>query len=340
MNWNFSIQRELGANYLLEGSYQGSTGVGLLERWEQNTFPISTGANDPAYRSQVFAAPQNFRPFPHFGNIRMRGNFGHSSFHGGTVRLEKRHGGSGLSFITFYTWSKTIDSQDNDQDGEGVDILGNRNLEKALAGYHRAHRWVGTILYELPFGRGKQFLNQGGALNHIFGGWELSWIQTMETGNPFTVSYSGNPANQWPSYVGISRPNSVKANPELRENWRSEVYNSDDRFSLTGIAPIIDTDYFGYPTAFTAGNLGRNAVIGPNLVWSQVSLAKNIQITERVKFQIRWDMQNALKHYNFDPPTRDWNSQRLAEFGKVRTDPRTASIGGQPLMNLTLALSF
>jgi hypothetical protein len=340
MNWNLSIQRELGANYLLETSYQGSSGVGLLERWQVNTFPLDLFASNPAQRDIAFAAQQNYRPFPHFGDIRLRCNCGHSSYHSGTVRLEKRHGGSGLSFITFYTWSKSIDSQDNDQDGSGVDPLRNRNLEKALAGFHRAHRWVGTVLYELPFGQGKQFMNRGGILNHLFGGWELSWIQTMETGNPFDVSYSGNPGRQWDTHAGSRRPNAVQPNPELRENWRSEVYDADDRFSLTASAPIIDSTYFGYPDAFTPGNLGRNVVIGPNLVWSQVSAAKNISITERVKFQIRWDMQNALKHFNFDPPTRDWNSQRLNEFGKVRTDPRTASIGGQPLMNLTLALSF
>ena len=64
-------------------TYQGSAGVGLINNWEYNTFPIDFGANDPALRAAAFAAPQNYRPFPHFGSITMRSNFGHSTYHGG-----------------------------------------------------------------------------------------------------------------------------------------------------------------------------------------------------------------------------------------------------------------
>src|SRR5262245_23180460 len=76
MNWNLTIQRELRSNYLVELSYQGSAGVGLINNWEYNTFPLDLGANDPALRAAAFAAPQNYRPYPHFGSITMRSNFG------------------------------------------------------------------------------------------------------------------------------------------------------------------------------------------------------------------------------------------------------------------------
>ena len=88
MNWNLSIQREWRANYLVEFSYQGSTGVGLINNWEYNTFPIDFGANDPALRSAAFAAAQNYRPFPQFGSIAMRSNFGHSTYHSGSIKVE------------------------------------------------------------------------------------------------------------------------------------------------------------------------------------------------------------------------------------------------------------
>src|SRR4030095_14479089 len=116
MNWNISVQRELKNNYLIDLTYQGSAGVGLIENWEYNTFPIDFGASDPALRAAAFAAPQNYRPYPQFGSIRMRSNFGHSTFHSGSLKVEKRYS-TGVNFVSFYTFSKSIDQQSNDNDG-------------------------------------------------------------------------------------------------------------------------------------------------------------------------------------------------------------------------------
>jgi hypothetical protein len=343
VNWNAGVQRELGNHYLVELLYQGSGGVGLIERWNQNVFPIDFGANDPAVRQAAFNRPQDFRPYPHFGDVRLRCNCGHSSYHSGTVKLEKRMS-EGLMFLTFYTWSKSLDSQDGDNDGGGVDPLRNRNLEKALAGYHREHRWIGTVTYELPFGPGKRFgSSASGIKRHLVEGWELSWVQTWESGNPVTFSYDGNPANQWPTYIASRRPNPAAEDIQLIDGYRENMRTSPDRFTLVGIAPIYALSDFSYPGAFTPGALGRNSVIGPDLVWTQISAAKRININERVYMYFRWDMQNAFHRYNFNVdanPTLLFNARTPDSFGKVRSDPRTASIGGQPLMNLTLSLHF
>ena len=116
LNWNLSTQYEINSNLLLELSYQASAGVGLIEQWQANAFPLDFGKNDPALRAAAFAAPQNFRPYPQFGDVLIRSNFGHSTFHSGTVKLEKRYS-RGLTFTTFYTFSKAIDSQDDDNSG-------------------------------------------------------------------------------------------------------------------------------------------------------------------------------------------------------------------------------
>jgi hypothetical protein len=71
-------------------------------------------------------------------------------------------------------------------------------------------------------------------------------------------------------------------------------------------------------------------------VWSQASAQKNIAIKERLKAQIRWDFQNCFKNYNFTGPTTTVDFHNPATFGKLNDDPRTASLGGQPLMNLTV----
>ncbi len=333
LNWNTSIQLQLSANYLLELSYQGSAGVRLVERWEYNTFPIDFGANDPALREAAFARPQDFRPFPHFGSILYRSNMGHSTYHGGTIKLEKRYS-AGLTFITFYTFSKSIDSQDSDNSGSGVAPIQNRGLEKARAGWDRNHRFSFTATYELPFGQGRRWLNRGGIVDWIFGGWEIAGIQTMESGTPLNFTFANSPYNYFPTWVGARRPN-VVGKPRIRKNWRDF---GGDRFNSNNINPVIDINYFAYPPAFTPGNAGRNIVTGLPLIWTTVSAQKNFRIKERLRAQLRWDMNNPFKTFNFDPPTTTVDFKNPKSFGKVTSDPRTASWGGQPLMNLTLAL--
>jgi hypothetical protein len=335
LNWNGSIQYQLSPTYLLEMMYQGSAGVGLVERWQYNTFPTDFAANDTALRSRVFAAAQNYRPFPNFGSVNIRSNFGHSTYHAGTVKLEKRMS-KGLTFSTFYTLSKAIDSQDNDNDGSGVAPLSNRGLEKARAGFDRTHRFIGYTTYELPFGKGKQFMSGGGWKQTLFGGYEIAWIQTIESGNPLTFDFAGSPNNYYPTYVGNRRPDLV-SQPSLLPNW-GDV--GGDRFNQANRNPVISINNFAYPAAFTPGNAGRNIMTGTRLLWSQISAQKNWAIKERVQVQLRWDFQNPFHNYNWNPPSTTVNFTTPQLFGKLLADQRTASVGGQALMNLTLQLRW
>ena len=335
LNWNTSVQCELTSNYLVELGYQGSAAIGLIERWEFNTFPIDYASNDPVLRNQVFAAAQNYRPYPNFGSVRFRSNFGHSTYHSGTIKLEKRYS-SGVTFITFYSFSKAITSQDDDNSGSGVAPLQNRGLEKGRAGYDRNHRYSGHITYELPIGKGRRFLNSGGVVDYLLGGWEIAWIQSLETGNPLTFGFSNSPYNYYPTYAGSRRPN-VTGEPKIRDNWRDV---GTDRFVTNNENPVIDISSFSYPAAFTTGNAGRNIVTGLPLVWSTCSAKKNIRITERLNLQVRWDFNNVLKTFNFDPPTTTVDLLNPKSFGKISSDQRTANWGGMPIMNLTLQLTW
>lgn len=354
LNLNAGVQYEFARNYLLEVSYQGSSGVGLIERWEYNTFPVNYFAGNPAMQNTIRAAAQNYRPYPQFGNVPLRSNFGHSTYHSGTVKVEKRMSG-GLYFQTFYTFSKAIDSQDGNNDGGGVAPLQNRGLEKARAGFDRSHRWIATVNYELPFGGRKRWAASGWK-KWILGGFELSWIQTMESGNPLSFSYAGSPYNYYPGFVGTTRPDIVGP-IEIRDGWYdlggdrfntaniNSVFtggqNGIDAFALPGGCPqAIPAGFDRTKCDFRIGNSGRNIVTGLPLRWTQVSAQKNFQIKERYKVQLRWDMQNVFKTYNFSPPTRTVDFRNVSQFGKVSSDPTTASLGGQPLMNLTLMVQF
>jgi hypothetical protein len=354
MNWNAGVQYEFTRNYLLDLSYQGSAGIGLLERWNVNTFPLDFAANDPQLRARVFAAPQNYRPYPHFGDIRMRSNFGHSTYHAGTVKLDKRYS-QGVVFTTFYTFSKAINSQDGDNDGAGVAPIQNRSLEKARAGFDRTHRFVASVNYELPFGLGKRWASSGWQ-KLVFGGLEVSVIQTLESGNPLTFSFANSPYNYWPTFVGNRRPD-VIGDPAIREGWEDlgpnrfsqaasySVFNGENNglsnFALPGGCPaVIPAGFDRSQCDFRIGNAGRNIVTGTPLRWTTVSAQKNFRITERWNAQLRWDMQNVLKTFNFNNPNTTVDFRNPQNFGKVTGDPATASFGGQPLMNLTLMIQF
>jgi Carboxypeptidase regulatory-like domain/TonB dependent receptor len=354
MNWNGGVQYEFTRNYLLDITYQGSAGVGLLERWNANTFPLDFAANDPQLRAQAFAAPQNFRPFPHFGDIRMRSNFGHSTYHAGTIKVDKRYS-QGLVFSTFYTFSKAINSQDNDNDGSGVAPIQNRSLEKARAGYDRTHRFVASVNYELPFGRGKRWANSGWK-NMVIGGFEISVVQTLESGNPLNFSFANSPYNYWPTFAGSRRPD-VVSDMDIREGWvdvgpdrfsQANSYsvftgenNGLSNFALPGGCPaVIPAGFDRSQCDFRIGNAGRNIVTGTPLRWTTVSAQKNFRINERWNAQLRWDMQNAFKTFNFNTPNTTVDFRNPQNFGKVTGDPTTASFGGQPLMNLTVMIQF
>jgi len=352
LNWNASVQYEFIRDYLLEFSYQASSGVGLVERWQANTFPVDLYAGDPVRQNQVFAASQNFRPYSHMGDVSMRSNFGHSTFHSGTVKLEKRMS-KGVYFQTFYTFSKALDSQDFDNSGSGIAPIQNRGLEKGRASFDRNHRFIGVVNYELPAGAGKRWANSGWK-KWVLGGFEISWIQTWESGNPLTFGFANSPYNYYPGFAGNRRPD-ITGKPVFDFGaWQN---GGPDRFTLQNRPSVIDMNAFAYPggagcpttnaspadvtrCSFLIGNSGRGILTGPRLLWSQISAQKNFRINERWLAQLRWDFQNALKTYNFTGPTTNVDFRNPRTFGKLTDDPRTASLGGQPLMNLTLMIQF
>jgi hypothetical protein len=338
LNWNVSVQRQLSKVYVVELMYQGSAGVGLVENWNINTFPIDYGSGNPALQASVLAAPQNYRPYPQFGNISFRSNMGHSTFHSASVKLEKQYS-HGLTFQTFYTFSKAIDSQDTDNSGSGVAPIQNRSLEKARAGYDRNHVWIGSEVWEVPVGHGRRFLGTGHrVLDWIVGGYQINFIQSLESGNPLTFSYANNPANEWPTWVGDWRPNLI-GKPALLPNWRNF---GGDRFNLQGINPIIDINNFAYPAAYTAGNSGRNIVTGMPLYSTRGSIQKVFEIKERFKLMLRADMMNPFHIFNLGPPTTAVDFQNPKTFAKCSgtNEPLSTAWGGQPHIDVMVQLKW
>jgi hypothetical protein len=301
---------------MVEVRYEGTAGIGLLNWWNMNQIPLNISTN-LATLTKIYQAPQNYVPYPQFGRIADYSNFGHSTYHSGTVRIEKRFS-NGIGLNTFYTYSKAINNDDEESQSVGQDFY-NRSLEKAQSGFNLTHRFINTVMYDLPFGAGRHFLNRHGVLDAILGGWELNWTDTLQSGLPFSVTYAGSP-NMYLPGGGVSRPNILGSYSQaIVDPW----HIGQNRFPTSAQNPYVNASAFAYPASFTVGNLGRNTFRGPLVYWPQGSVVKNWRIKERMTFSFRYAVQNVFNRPQFPTPGSVYDLSNLGEFGRF-----TGIIGG------------
>ncbi len=307
MNWSAGFQRQFGSAWLAELLYQGSSGVGLINNWDINVLPLNV-STDLTTLNTIRNQYQNFRPFTQFGSIQHISNYGHNSYHGATLRVERRYS-AGLTINSFWTFSKAINDVDEDGGAGGVTFY-NRRLEKGRAGYDVNHRWVNTVTYELPVGKGRRFMNTGGVKNAVLGGWEIVGSQHFQTGPPMTIGFAGTGNVYLPN--GALRPNQIAPNDQAK---LAHVDIGPNRFPIAAQNRYLKQEAFTYPASFTPGTLGRNTLQAPGLVWMQASLSKEWPIYERLRFNLRFDVNNVYKYHNFAAPNSQFNNTAGNLFG-------------------------
>jgi hypothetical protein len=335
MNWSAGFQNQLTSTWLVELMYQGTAGVRLLNSWDINVIPLSI-STDPVVLNQIYQSVQTYKPYPQFGSVNMYSNFGHNTHHAGTVRMEKRYS-AGLRLTAWYTWSKTLDENDGDGAASGVTYY-NRSLEKGRAGYDVAHKYQHMLTYEFPFGKGRPWLNRGGLLNQVVGGWDVTWVQSAESGLPSTITYSGSPNRYLPQ--GSSRPNAlVPIEQAVVQGWNI----GPNRFPTSAQNPYLKYSAFAYPAAFTAGTLGRNIYESPGMLWTQLSVTKTWAIRERVRLTARVDMNNLpFKRPQYAAPSSSYNANSVSNFGTFTgTRGDWSNYGsGNPNIQIAARLTF
>ncbi len=198
--------------------------------------------------------------------------------------------------------------------------------------------------YELPFGKGRRWLNRGGIVNAIFGGYDMVYLYRISSGDSLTFGFAGSPYQYMPNVVATrgTRPNSTGERAGLRDNWQDI---GGDRFVQANQNSLIQSmSYFSYPDAYTFGNVGRNTFDRQRFIDCQFSASKEWTFKERATATFRFDFQNPFKWYNLSAPNTTVNFTNPATFGKVSTstsdEGTTANAGGQPLMNITLSFRF
>jgi hypothetical protein len=272
MEYNAGIEQQFAGSYVLNLDYVGSVG--------RNQFI------QPTANTALFPAPGPIaarQPFPAYGgSFSYDENVGPSSYNALQVKFQKALS-FGLNFLASYTWSKSMDLQSEGQSGSIQSIYYLRQ-DWAPSDYNRTHLFVLNGIYQLPFGKGKTFLNnKPGFVNQVLGNWNVGWIVTLNSGQPFSIQSGGDPAN----VGGGSQRAQVVGDPSIESRSINEWFN---------------TAAFALPRAYTFGNEGRNNMTGPPLKNFDFITFKDFPLVERFTLQFRAEFFNILNHANFGLP--------------------------------------
>ena len=168
------------------------------------------------------------------------------------------------------------------------------------ASFDVRHAGVIQATYDLPFARANS--NDANPwLARLLGNWQLSGIQTIQSGLPFTPQLSYNPSND-----GDTR-NPVR--PSINPNFTGQIIRG-------GPAQYFNPNAFIQPLAGTYGNVGRNILQGPRLVETDFSVSRKFSISERFALQFRSELFNLFNRVLFCDPNTNWSAPA---FGTVNT---------------------
>ncbi|MCC6368768.1 MAG: TonB-dependent receptor [Bryobacterales bacterium] len=354
--WTASIQRQLSSNTVLEVGYNATTGshlqTGLVNINQMptaylNDFITRFGAtqalnllrgdiNSAAARSAGIPIPyanftdpkvqlvrtvaQALRPYPQYQNVvtgsQGGDKSGHSTYHALVIKAERRYS-SGLTFQWNYTLSKILTDSDNyDVSGSGSQDQYNRRLEKSIGQFDQTHSLKLSTIYELPFGKGKQFLNRGGLVNAVLGGWRLGGIFAYASGFPIALSRN----NPFPIFNSFTRPVVTSY-----DNWRAPLQGDKfdpavDRFLNLAAFPAQPTDRFGNATRY---NPKVRAFPDFN---ENISMGKTFPIKESFRADFRWEMFNMFNRTVFNTGNANLNSTAFGVVNGQVNSPRQMQV--------------
>lgn len=350
-NWNLNLQRQLPGQILVDAAYVGSKGTRLISNLlPTNQLPsqaLSLGnllfanINSPEARAAGIAIPypgfngsvaQALRPFPQYTNItRPYENSGNSIYHAFQLKLDKRFS-QGLAFLVSYTASKTLTDTESQLavpfSVQAQDKF-NRSAEKSISQNDYPHNLVMSYSYELPFGPGKRFANQGGVAGKLLGGWRVNGIQQYQSGAPLRVVLN----NPLPGIGGdFLRPNVVPGVQKRSNVSAGDFDPARDRY--------INPAAFSIPAPFTLGNAPRWFSDLRKFAYlnEDFSIIKRTTVNERINVEFRADFINAFNRVVFGSDVggnqfaaiANANLSDPATFGRVSSQtnlPRTIQFG-------------
>jgi hypothetical protein len=298
-SWNFAIQRALPLGLTLDVAYVGNHGVDQ---------PVNYALNASTTLGGGVASQPLYAKFGKKASVDDR-YVGYSSMYNGLqVKLDRRFAG-GFALTTSYTYSKAEGYQSEDS---GLDFYINQRRNWRRLDFDRTHFFSQSYIYELPFGKGKKYL-QSGPAGAIIGGWQLNGVLQIATGAPIDFSASsailnapGN--NNTLNWIGPG-PIPIYYGDGPGNAW----------FKNTKCSATVTTQCFAQPGTLNGGlpefgNLSKNAISGPGYWNVDASIFRNFKIREKWTFQIRSEALSIMNTPQWGNPSTDITS---ANFGFI-----------------------
>ncbi len=278
-SYNLSLQQELRPGTTVEFAYVGSTGRHLLGEIDLNQPTVAARVANPTVNVNAI------RPYLGYSYFKSRVPAFTSDYNSLQISASHRVA-AGLTFGIAYTWSKNMTNQSNDRGTASTDTY-DKNLDYGVSSLNTPHIFIANYVYQLPF-----FTAQKGIEGKLLGGWEVSGITSVESGQSATVTQANDPyelAYPGSGGLGISSPNTAIA---PRPDQIAPVHLTKTQ------AQWFTTSSF----AEASGHFGsehNGAFYGPGLQDWDLGAIKNVNFAERYKFQFRAEFFNTFNHTNF-----------------------------------------
>ena len=351
--WNFGLGFEFGNNYGLDVTYAGSkgtqlfgpsqifNGVNLQEYAKEflaglnmnDLFPNPAGIKDQNGNVIQVTRANLLRPIPTTGAISNPLEQGYGSWYNALqINLTKRYS-KGLQWNINYTWMKSTDDtscegqfcNDNIQNwGVGAAQLlnGDRHLEHSISVFDIPHTFRFSYNWDLPFGKGKAFLNGApGWLNQIVGNWKWTGTGSVQSGTPIQTQ-TGNTAG-FPEDVGKIRANINPGVPLYLNGWENNCNNPvTQRCSYVNSLAL-----FSPPAFMTVGNTPRvpDYLRSPSQTKYNMAIIKEFPIHEQVRLAFRAELYGALNHIYYSPSANNFTIYQNLDYSKGGIPPVTAA---------------
>ncbi|MFN0165356.1 MAG: carboxypeptidase regulatory-like domain-containing protein [Bryobacteraceae bacterium] len=313
--WNLSVERDIGFSTALRLSYIGSKSSFLQYSREINRPPAST---------IPFAASRN--PYPLFQSVSYTDNGGNATYHGFQMQATRRFT-RGLSIDAALTYHKELTDSHNEGSyfDMGLNDPYNRASNKGPAtALPMPYEVSLNYLYQLPFGRGRQYLSQVPAIvSHVLGGWDASGYFAAYSGRWWTATYSGRDISNMNIFSG--RPDRT-CNGNLPSGQRTE-------------GRWFDNSCFVVPPAGVGrfGNAGINSIQGPGAWFYNMGVYKHFPVYERLNFRVGMTAINLLNHPVWDQPRTNISASNVGTLGM---QPSLMNFPNLRTIKLNLMLEF
>lgn len=342
-----SVQQQLGKNRVLDIACVGNHGVHLQGF-------LNANQENPALGASTATPNIGFvRPFANWpSDITEAANEFFSNYNSLRVKYEQRMV-RGLTVLNSFTWEHSLDNASASLEGNSPSPQNGYNLaaDYAQSDYNLPIANVTTIVYDLPFGRGRQFLGESkGVVNAALGGWQASVINTAQAGTPFNITYTPNTAQAVSPQISATYRGSNEYRPD-RVPGVPVTQGAGHRASGTGYVNYVNYAAFVLPAITEpAGNqlspfgtASRNPGRTPPFNETDFALNKKFNTPiQRVKVEFRAELYNIFNHTNFFLPstisgTQGTTSQVLGVGG---TPALSAITGGVPTSGGQISSTF